>query len=211
MNKLLALALLAGFAASCAAQSPEPVLGACEGCEAVFEGLPEHLPSRARIGPKDEPGEPLSVSGRVLGADGKPRAGVIVYAYQTDARGVYPRPAEAAGSASRRHGQLRAWARSGPNGSYGFETVRPASYPDSNIPQHIHMHVIEPACATYYIDDILFTDDPMLTAQERQRQRQRAGSGISTPTKKDGRWQVTRDIKLGLNIPDYPGCGAGGA
>jgi protocatechuate 3,4-dioxygenase beta subunit len=30
----------------------EPIVGGpCEGCEAVFEGVPEHLVSRARIAP----------------------------------------------------------------------------------------------------------------------------------------------------------------
>jgi protocatechuate 3,4-dioxygenase beta subunit len=71
------------------------------------------------------------------------------------------------------------------------------------------MHVIEPGCATYYIDEIVFTDDPLLTPAERgQHQAHRAGSGITTP-RRDGAgkpWRVERDIRLGLNIPGHPGC-----
>jgi protocatechuate 3,4-dioxygenase beta subunit len=101
---------------------------------------------------------------------------------------------------------LRGWALTDGNGRYVFETIRPGAYPDRNIPQHIHVHVIERGCATYYIDEILFTDDPLLKPAKMHEEK-RGGSGITTP-KRDGSgtWLVTRDIRLGLNIPDYPGC-----
>ena len=210
MTRLLATTVVALLAASSSLQAREPIVGLpCEGCEAVFEGLPETLPARARLAPQGEPGQAMTVTGVVRGADGRPRSGVIVYAYQTNARGIYPRPASASGPAGDRHGSLRGWARTGADGRYTFETIRPASYPTGNIPQHIHLHVIEPGCATYYIDDIMFTDDPLLTPGERRRQPGRAGSGIATPTRGEGRWHVTRDIELGRNIPGYPACGAG--
>ena len=71
------------------------------------------------------------------------------------------------------------------------------------------MHVIERGCATYYIDDVMFTDDPLRTPVERQTLTTgRGGDGIVTPTRVDGRWIATRDITLGLNIPGHPGCQA---
>ena len=210
MRPLLAIAVVALLTASSSAHSREPVVGLpCEGCGAVFEGLPSSIPARSRIAPRGEPGQAMTVTGRVHGADGKPRPGVIVYAYQTDARGVYPPPATPRGRASDRHGALRGWARTDADGRYTFDTIRPASYPTRDVPAHIHLHVIEPACATYYIDDVLFTDDPLLTAAERRRQPGRAGSGIATPTRSKGTWLVTRDIRLGRNIPGHPGCAAG--
>ena len=152
----------------------------------------------------------MVVSGRVLGRDGKPRTNVIVYAYHTDASGIYPRPSKSLGRAADRHGRLRGWASSDGEGRYSFETIRPASYPGQSIPAHIHMHVIEPGCATYYIDEMLFTDDALLTPGARSRHHEnRGGTGITTPTRDaaGGAWRVTRDIQLGLNIPGYPGCG----
>ena len=187
----------------------EPVVGLpCEGCEAVFTAMPGKLESKSRIAPRGEPGEPLELTGRVVSAEGRPRAGVIVYAYQTDAGGIYPRPANSLGGAADRHGRLRGWAATDRDGRYTFETIRPASYPQQRIPQHIHMHVIEPGCATYYIDEVVFTDDPLLTPAAREHhQADRGGSGITTPKRQQsGGWQVTRDIRLGLNIPGYPGC-----
>jgi protocatechuate 3,4-dioxygenase beta subunit len=202
----LVVALFALLATS--AYAREPIVGLpCEGCEAVFDGLPAHLAPRSRIAPQSEPGQPMTVTGRVLGTDGKPRPGVIVYAYQTNARGIYPPPSNARDRASDRHGLLRGWAVAGPDGRYAFETIRPGSYPSRDVPAHIHMHVIEPRCATYYIDDIMFTDDPLLTKEEARRHNVgRGGTGIVAPTLPNGRWLVTRDIRLGFNIPGYPKC-----
>lgn len=185
------------LAATSACRSEEPVLGgACEGCEFVFVGLPSEIASQARIAPANEAGEPLRIEGVVRARDGKPAPGIIVYAYQTDAQGLYPR-------AETRHGRLRGWARTDGEGRYRFDSIRPASYPNSDIPQHVHMHVIEPGRGTYWIDDIVFSDDPLLTAaQRRQMLRGRGGpGGLATPVRdREGVWQVTRDITLGAGI-----------
>src|SRR5690606_38698432 len=203
--------------ATTGAAAREPIVGLpCEGCEAVFEGLPAVLSPRARIAPPGEPGEPLSLAGRVLAADGSPRAGIVVYAYHTDAQGIYPPLADAPGRAAERHGRLRGWVASDAEGRYTFDTIRPASYPTRDVPAHIHLHVLEPGCGTYYIDDAMFTDDPLLTPPHpRAHAAGRGGSGLATPTHANGSWQVTRDIRLGAGIPGYRTCAgpaaAGGA
>ena len=203
---LVTLALPSQTRAADAAPAREPVVGLpCEGCEAVFVGMPAAPPAQARIAPASEPGEPLRIRGTVLAADGKPAAGVIVYAYQTDAGGLYPAD-PATQQAGVRHGRLRGWARTDASGGYQFDSIRPGGYPGTSIPQHVHMHVIEPGRCTYYIDDILFTDDPRLGAEERaSHDRGRGGSGIATPSRgPDGVWNVRRDIRLGEKIPGYP-------
>ncbi len=189
----------------------EPVVGLpCEGCEAVFEGMPRSLRSQARIAPDGTPGQAMTVTGRVHGRDGRPRAGVVIYAYQTDAGGVYPRPKVSHGRASDRHGALRGWVVTDAEGRYRFDTIRPGSYPSRDTPEHIHLHVIERGCATYYIDDVMFTDDPLATpALLRAHRAGRGGNGLVTPTRANGRWQAVRDISLGAAIPGYPACGSG--
>lgn len=209
----LAAAGLWSTGACARAQAPgesagrEPVVGLpCEGCEAVFVGLPESLEARARIAPQDEPGEPLRIEGTVRNRAGEPVEGVIVYAYHTDARGIYPRDPDLRGTAAHRHGRLRAWAETGADGRYRFDTIRPASYPETTTPAHVHMHVLEPGCCTYYIDSIHFLDDPFLDAEERRRQDDgRGGSGLVTPEREDGVWAVERDVVLGEGVPGYPG------
>jgi protocatechuate 3,4-dioxygenase beta subunit len=196
------------FVLATAAAAREPIIGLpCEGCEAVFEGMPAKLSARARIAPQGEPGEPLSLAGRVLAADGSPRAGVVVYAYHTDAQGIYPPLADAPGRAAGRHGRLRGWSTSDAEGRYAFDTIRPGSYPGRDVPAHIHLHVLEPGCGTYYIDDVMFTDDPLLTpAQRRAHAAGRGGDGIATPTRVEEGWHVVRDIRLGAGIPDHRPC-----
>ena len=132
-------------------------------------------------------------------------ADVVVYAYHTNAEGIYPKLAAPDGSAIR-HGQLRGWAKTGANGRYAFDTIRPAAYPGHTIPQHVHMQILEPGIANaYYLDDLLFSDDAFVTAEVRAQLRGRGGPGIATPTKDaNGTWQVRRDIVLGRNIPNYP-------
>jgi hypothetical protein len=211
MSKPFLLLLLLGasrcYALELSVANTPVVGGPCQGCEAVFVGLPGTLSSQERIAPADERGEPLRIEGRVFDAEGQPRAGVIVYAYQTNAEGVYPPATQFEDRWARRHGQLRAWAQTDAQGGYVFETIRPASYPDSRIPQHVHLHVIEPGCATYYIDDLRFSDDPLLPDSAGGTPA-RGGSGLATPELGDGIWRARRDIQLGQNIPGHTGCEA---
>jgi protocatechuate 3,4-dioxygenase beta subunit len=88
-------------------------------------------------------------------------------------------------------------------GRYGFDTIRPGSYPGESIPQHIHLQVIEPGCATYYIDDVVFVDDPLLDEDFRRRLPMRGGNGEVIPVRDGDRWLASRDIDLGRNIPGY--------
>jgi protocatechuate 3,4-dioxygenase beta subunit len=209
-NTLISL-LVITLASACNAQNQrEPIVGLpCEGCEAVFDGQPSQLASRARIAPASEPGEPMTIEGRVFDAQKRPRAGIVIYAYQTDRNGIYPVSSTVRAPETRRQGALRAWVKTDTNGRYAFDTLRPGSYPKSDVPEHVHLHVLEPGCATYYIDDIMFRDDPKLTdLQIRRIAKNRGGDGIVTPLRRDGIWLVTRDIYLGKHIPGYQSCGS---
>lgn len=205
-GRFLVIAALLALAPA-AASAREPVVGGpCEGCESVYVQMPAEIPSVARITPPDEAGTPLRIEGTVRGRHGKPVEGVIVYAYHTNASGRYPADKATKGTSAQRHGRLRGWARSDSAGRYVFETIRPGGYPFSRDPQHIHMHIIEPGRCTYYIDDLLFADDPRLTAAKSARlSRGRGGLGITQPTRNEsGVLLVRRDIVLGAQIPGYP-------
>ncbi|MBK9385471.1 MAG: hypothetical protein IPN34_11740 [Planctomycetes bacterium] len=134
---------LALSAAACSSAYREPIVGLlCEGCEAVFDGLPETFGSRARIAPMGEPGTPLELAGRVVDREGRPAAGIVIYAYHTDARGIYPPDLGARSEEGRRHGPLRAWVRSDAEGRFAFDTIRPGGYPGTDLPEHVHLHVL---------------------------------------------------------------------
>lgn len=102
----------------------------------------------------EEPGERLAFSGTVRDAAGSPVAGVLVYAFQTDARGIY----SAAGEGAPR---LFGYARTDADGRYGFRTIRPGPYPDETEPVEAHVHLeFTPPGGTPIQARLGFADDP---------------------------------------------------
>jgi protocatechuate 3,4-dioxygenase, beta subunit len=184
-------------------KSDKIVGGPCEGCEAIHEYGNKKLSSTDTL-PGFKENEPkLKLTGTVYKKDGKtPASGVIIYIYHTNRKGIYETKGNEKGWA-KRHGIFRGWAKTGKDGKYTFYTFRPAAYPNRNIPEHIHITIKEPDKNEYYIDELLFDDDPMLTKEERLDQKNRGGSGIVKPINQDGMLTIKRDIILGLNIPDY--------
>jgi protocatechuate 3,4-dioxygenase beta subunit len=138
--------------------------------------------------------------------DGKtPASGVIIYIYHTDQRGVYATKGNETGW-GKRHGYIRGWMKTNEKGEYKFFTLKPASYPNREVPAHIHITIKEPDKNEYYIDEYLFDDDTLLTSDERNKQPGRGGNGIlKTVEVEKGFLKAVRDIYLGKNIPNYPG------
>ena len=177
--------------------------GPCEGCEAIFEYGDKRLTAIDTL-PDFGKNEPkIKLTGTVFEKDGKtPAENVILYIYHTDRNGVYATQGQAKGWA-KRHGYIRGWIKTGPSGEYTFYTFRPAAYPGGTEPEHIHVTVKEPNKNEYYIDEVVFADDPMLSQKERSELQNRGGLGIVRPRLENGMLTVKRDIVLGLNIPGY--------
>ena len=203
-RSVLAALGLASLGAACGARAAgEPLSGArpdlynCEGCEGAFERDAQTLDWQSTMAPAGEPGEPMRIEGRVTQADGQtPAEGVVVYAYQTNAEGLY-----ANGSAetewSRRHGRLRAWVKTDADGRYGFDTIKPAPYPNQTMPAHVHLTIAEPGRRAYYIDDIVFDGEFGVTPVYRRNQELRGGSGIlALQRTEEGLWLARRNIVL---------------
>jgi len=181
--------------------------GPCEGCEAIYESpIPfEKLKSFTLLpGTTWDGKKPLGINGIVYKADGKtPAPGVVLYLYQTDETGHYPKKGDEKGWA-KRHGYIRGWVRTDEKGAYKFGSLRPAPYPGANIPAHIHVIIKEPGINEYYIDEFVFSDDPLLTEEKRKALPNRGGSGIVKLIDVGNMFKGSRDIYLGKNIPDYP-------
>jgi protocatechuate 3,4-dioxygenase, beta subunit len=180
--------------------------GNCEGCEAVFE-CPvsfSELNETDTLPDFNEPGPKIEISGRIFKNDGKtPAAGVILYVYHTDQKGVYATRGGETGW-GKRHGYIRGWVKSDANGNYRLYTLVPASYPNSRNPKHIHPTIKEPGVNAYWIDEFVFDDDPLLPASERNSSNPRGSNGVLKTEMRDGMLRATRDIVLGLNVPGYP-------
>jgi len=181
----------------------KPVGGPCQGCEAIYEYGNHVLNATDTLPGFLVATEQLRISGTVYKNDGEtPASDVLLYIYQTNEKGIYPKRENAKGWANR-HGYIRGWIKTDTKGQDTLFTFRPASYPNTTIAQHIHITVKETDKNEYYLDDFYFDDDPNLTTDIRNRNNSRGGSGIIKLNKNNGIQEATRDIILGLNIPDY--------
>ena len=186
--------------------SDKKVGGNCEGCEAIYESPVsfsqlneiDTLPDFNDAGPK------ILISGIIYKPDGKtPAAGVVLYVYHTDQKGIYATKGNEKGW-DKRHGYIRGWVKTNEKGEYKFYTLVPASYPNSSNPKHIHPIIKEPGFSEYWIDEFLFDDDPLLPASERNRKQPVGGNGVLKTEMKNGMLQAVRNITLGSNVKDYP-------
>lgn len=80
------------------------------------------------------------IGGRLLDADGRPVQGATVEIWQCDADGHYLHPGDRGPRDQAFQGFGR--AATGPDGGYGFRTIRPAPY--SGRTPHIHFAVLAP-------------------------------------------------------------------
>lgn len=184
------------------ARTNKLVGGGCDGCEFMYTNMPTQINEVDTSYGWGKKGEKLKVEGTVYLKDGKtPAPNIIIYYWQTNAEGLYA-PSE---TDKTRHGAIRGWIKTGADGKYILYTIKPASYPKSTIPAHIHYLIKESDLNEYYIDDIYFEGDPFVTEAERKNLPLRCGSGIvELKSNSEGILYCKRDIILGLNIPDYP-------
>lgn len=121
---------------------------------------------KASLVSKQEPGDRLIVTGKVKSDAGREISGAIIYAFQTDATGYYSRNS----GMNEGNPRLFAYIKSGHDGGFEFETIRPAGYPappgrenEQNLaPQHIHLQVTA-AGFDFKNFEFVFADDPRMT------------------------------------------------
>lgn len=146
-----------------------------------------------------EPGSRLSITGQVFAPDGiTPAAGVIVYAYQTDANGEYRNdPARIA--------RLHGWARTDSEGHYEFRTIRPGRYPGRSVPAHIHFHIYGGGYPLQWTPELMFADDPLLQAGQVESSAALGKfANVQAPVRaSDGSQQCTFNIRA-RSSSNYP-------
>jgi hypothetical protein len=120
----------------------------------------------------EEPGTRLTLKGTVLDPGGSAVAKARVYLYQTSAKGWYSDQAAhvSGNSGDQKHARLFGYVVTDDQGRFEVKTIRPAGYPQSTLPAHIHVEVrsgTEDGRAL--ITEVQFSDDPRLTPEARQR------------------------------------------
>lgn len=156
-------------------------------------GGPRTAAASATIVGPDEPGERLVLSGAIYGPDGRtPLQGVTVYVYQTDVRGLY-NPEGRFGVPHR----ILGYAVSDESGRYQFHTIKPGIYPNRTTPAHVHMTVCREDMPEWWLPEVRFEGDALLTDADYRTSRNDGAFGNVRPlTVRDGRLHCTRDLRL---------------
>lgn len=148
--------------------------------ESAFSEWASTTASTGRIASLDEPGVPLAITGTLFRADGTtPLGGALVFAYHTDRHGLY-------NSSQAAHSwRLRGAVRTAADGSFAFQTIRPASYPQSRIPQHVHVE-LHTTDGNFHAGEWRFADDPMVDERERAASQRAGEFGWVRPVRQTG-------------------------
>lgn len=152
---------------------------------------PDEVRWKTKLVEEKDEGDRLLISGTIYKSDGRtPAPNVLIYFYHTDIRGLYGR------NGQHRHGRFRGWMLTDHQGRYSLFTIKPASYPDTTNPAHIHMTLTGVDFKEDWVDSILFKGDPFITA--RQRKIERGGFDPILKLEKDSEniLRGTRDIQL---------------
>jgi len=110
-------------------------------------------PNNSNLRAPNDPGLPLSVSGRISNARGEPLAATVEI-WQANHEGLYDLD----------HYRYRAALVAGRDGTYAFDSVMPGHYP-ARVCQHIHYVVSAPGhkpliTQLYFATDPVFEGDP---------------------------------------------------
>lgn len=171
----------------------------CEWCGA--DEAPDNITWKTNFAPPNHNGKLITINGVVYKNDKTtPASDVIVYVYNTDNTGIYPKKGNETGNALR-HGYLRGWMKTGSDGKYEFTTIKPAPYPGGGNPAHIHVTIKEENKDEYWIDEYFFSDDDVLLDELIKKNELLPApdpfNNIVSPTiHKNGKYYATRNLTL---------------
>lgn len=152
---------------------------------------PADVSWRTKLSTDADKGERILINGTIYKPDGKTLASnTLIYLYHTDVHGIYGRDGQ------HRHGRYRGWMLTDEKGRYEFESILPASYPDSTIAKHIHMTLTTVDKTEESVDSILFEGDRFLTERDRAINRGGFDPVLKMVKGSDGVLRGTRDIRL---------------
>ena len=154
------------------------------------------LPSKLQLVEGSETGEKMIISGTVYLPDGKtPADGAILSLWQTDAKGYY---IAGGGGAGELHPRIHGRLKTGPDGKYEFETIKPGQYPSHTSPAHVHGHISAPGFPEYAIIYYFEGDDLITDKNRSELNNHRGGTPSIITLTKDGSGLLigNRDIIL---------------
>lgn len=155
----------------------------------------EPADSTVALAPAGEPGTRMRLTGTAYdAAAGRPLAGVTLYVYQTDANGYY----SANRGMDNRNPRLCGVLRTGRNGGYTVETIRPADYATGGVEAHVHIEawgagVPRQGFLLQFEDEVR-----VLAAGARPPAPRGRAAGVAQPLYRhtDGTLEVRRDLPI---------------
>jgi protocatechuate 3,4-dioxygenase, beta subunit len=154
-------------------------------------------------------GQRISVSGRVLGSDGRPLGGQLIEIWQANAAGRYRHVVDTHDAPIDSNFSGGGRCLTDDDGAYRFVTVKPGAYPWPNHPNawrpaHIHFSLFGRALPErlvtqmYFPDDPLFPFDPIFNSIAEPKVRERLVSSFEIDlTEPDWSLGFRFDIVLG--------------
>jgi protocatechuate 3,4-dioxygenase beta subunit len=148
----------------------------------------------------DEPGQRLTLAGRVLARDGAPIAGARLHIYQADSSGRYTRERPM----DEPHARLAGYVTSDSAGRFELHSIRPGGYPkplhlgdrDRHIPAHIHVDIDAAGHASRRLQ-VVFADDSLLADPYWQDWVKKLGQPVVEPRRAQSVWHA--ELKLVLD------------
>jgi len=167
-------------------------------------------------GPR-EPGTRLTLELVFKDQAGRPVADAVVYAYHTSAKGWYAAEGAhvRANSGDVNHARLFGYGRTDDQGKLLVRTIRPAGYPHSELPAHVHLGLRvggEPVA----VGEVRFQDDPRMTPEMRKQSLEEGDTIVRPQVQADGsqrclaEFQVRVAASRGSRSPSAPSRAARG-
>jgi protocatechuate 3,4-dioxygenase beta subunit len=154
------------------------------------------LPSKIKLVADSEPGETMIITGTIYLPGGKmPARDAILSLWQTDAKGYY---IEGGGGAGELHPRIHGRLKTGSDGKYEFQTIKPGQYPSHTSPAHVHAHISAPGFPEYAIIYYFEGDDLITDKNRSELNSYRGGSPSVITLTKNGKGTLIghRDIIL---------------
>ncbi|HET9032713.1 MAG TPA: hypothetical protein VFN25_07395 [Dokdonella sp.] len=163
------------------------------------QSRPQAMTPNGRIAKESEPGRPMVILGQVFGAKGKPAEGVVVHAYHRDNKGFDFGLNDDALTTWR----LQGWARTGADGRFQFQTIRPAADHMGREGAHIHFTLETSDFGRQWAPKVFLADDPLVTTDQRRRSTEAGKFGwVREVETQDGVQQIRVKFQL-KNSADF--------
>ena len=149
-----------------------------------------------------EPGTRLTLELVFMDEDGRPVRDAVVYAYHTSAQGWYAAEGAhvRANSGDVRHARLFGYGRTDARGRLVVRTIRPAGYPHSDLPAHVHLG-LRVGTEHIAVGEVRFDDDPRLTPEVRKESLQARDAIVRPQKQRDGSQHAVAEFRVRVSRP----------